>query len=82
MVRAADSATSGGAAGGCRVSDQVCALATSTFQHGFTDATRATLILPVAVLVLGAMACLAMARQQRPTFDLPSTPPVPVPESV
>jgi EmrB/QacA subfamily drug resistance transporter len=82
MVRTANSATSGGSASGCGVSDRVCALATTTFQHGFTDATRATLILPAAVLVLGAAACLAIASRPRPTFDTPGTTAVPVPESV
>jgi EmrB/QacA subfamily drug resistance transporter len=89
MARTASSATNGGGANGCALppgvpaslANRLCALGTTTFQHGFTDATRATLILPAAVLVLGAVACLAIRRRQ-PTLGLPATTPAAVPESV
>jgi EmrB/QacA subfamily drug resistance transporter len=80
MAKAAGSATEAGGGGGCQlpagvpsaVAGQVCRLATATFDQGFTDAARVTLILPVVVLALGALACLAFAgRPARPT---PTTP--------
>lgn len=82
MAAVARSATAAGGGGGCRlpagvpaaVAARVCALGQSTFQHGFTDATRATLILPAVVLALGVAACAAMARRpKRPVDDF--TPP-------
>ncbi|HEY4020017.1 MAG TPA: DHA2 family efflux MFS transporter permease subunit [Pseudonocardiaceae bacterium] len=36
------------------------------FREGFTSAARTTLILPLAVLVLGAVACLLMSRSAKP----------------
>ncbi len=90
IARAAGSATSGGASGctlppgvPASLANRLCALGTSTFQHGFTEATRTTLILPTAVLALGALACLAIARRQhRPGRGHPSQAPVAVAESV
>jgi EmrB/QacA subfamily drug resistance transporter len=83
MVAAAGSATeAGGGGGACQlpagvhssVAGRVCALGASTFQHGFTDAARVTLILPAAVLALGVLACVAIARRpRRPVADV--TPP-------
>jgi EmrB/QacA subfamily drug resistance transporter len=82
MVAAAGSATEAGGGSGCQlpagvpasIAGRVCALGASTFQHGFTDAARVTMILPAAVLALGVLACLAIARRpQRPVEDI--TPP-------
>jgi EmrB/QacA subfamily drug resistance transporter len=78
MAAAAGSATEAGGGGGCQlpagvpqsVAGRVCALGASTFQHGFTDAARVTMILPAAVLALGVVACLVIARHpKRPTED-------------
>ncbi|HEX4723477.1 MAG TPA: DHA2 family efflux MFS transporter permease subunit [Pseudonocardiaceae bacterium] len=83
MAKAASSATSGGGTSGCALppgvpaslANRLCGLGTATFQHGFTDATRTTLILPTAVLVLGALACLAISkRQNRPAWYQPKAP--------
>jgi EmrB/QacA subfamily drug resistance transporter len=80
MSQAASSATEAGGANSCRLPPGVpsafvgrlCALGTSTFHTGFTDAAVATLILPAAVLVLGVVACLAIARRPRePVADAP-----------
>jgi EmrB/QacA subfamily drug resistance transporter len=72
--------TSAGGAGSCALPGGICA---TTFQHGFTDATRATLILPVAVLILGALACTAIARRHaKPTYGTPSQAPEAVAEAV
>jgi len=72
--------TSAGGAGGCALPGGICA---TTFQHGFTDATRTTLILPVAVLILGALACIVIARRQaKPAYGTPSQAPEAMAESV
>lgn len=81
MASAATSATQGGG-GGCvappgapaAVAGRLCQLGASAFQHGFTEAARQTLILPAAVLALGAVCCLAIAARPRPT---PSASPAP-----
>jgi MFS family permease len=72
MGQAASSAT-GFSAGGpaalpgvpATVAGQVNSLAVTVFHQGFTDAARATLLLPAGVLLLGALACLVMVRQAR-----------------
>ncbi|HEX3647507.1 MAG TPA: DHA2 family efflux MFS transporter permease subunit, partial [Pseudonocardiaceae bacterium] len=77
MVAAAGSATEAGGGGGCQlppgipssVAGRVCALGASTFQHGFTDAARITLILPAVVLALGVLACVAMAHRPKRPMD-------------
>lgn len=82
MTTAAGSATNGGSSGcalppgvPASLANRLCALGTTTFQNGFTAAARETLVLPAAVLVLGAVACLVMARRQpRPAWDQPRTP--------
>jgi EmrB/QacA subfamily drug resistance transporter len=82
MVQTAGSATDAGGGASCQlppgvpaaVAGRVCALGASTFEQGFTDAAKATLILPVVILALGAVACIAIARRpSRPVTDL--TPP-------
>jgi EmrB/QacA subfamily drug resistance transporter len=81
MVQAAGSATEAGGGSGCQLppgvpsalAGRLCSLGASTFQHGFTDAARSTLILPVAVLALGALACVGIARRPRPS--VPDTTP-------
>jgi EmrB/QacA subfamily drug resistance transporter len=72
MGQAATSATEFGSSGPAPVpgvpasaAGQLNQLATAAFHQGFTDAARATLLLPVAVLLLGALACVAMARKAR-----------------
>jgi EmrB/QacA subfamily drug resistance transporter len=92
MTKAAASATSAGGSSTCTappgvpaaLADRLCALGATTFQHGFTDAARTTLTLPIAVLVLGALACLALRRRDRvQAVDGTRTPtPAVVPEPV
>jgi EmrB/QacA subfamily drug resistance transporter len=43
----------------------------TVFQLGFTDAARATLLLPAAVLLIGALSCLPMIRVTRPNAPRP-----------
>jgi hypothetical protein len=38
---------------------------TDTFHQGFTNAMRVTLILPIAVLTVAALACLLIKRRKR-----------------
>jgi len=40
------------------IAQQIAKVATSTFHEGFTNAMRVTLILPIALLAVGAAACL------------------------
>jgi MFS family permease len=47
-----------------QVGRQLEALAQSAFQHGFTSATKVALLLPVAVLFVGVLACLLMSRKK------------------
>ncbi|WP_166348439.1 DHA2 family efflux MFS transporter permease subunit [Phytoactinopolyspora limicola] len=44
------------------VIDQLQAAADTVFVYGFTDAVRASIVLPALILVLGAVACLSMPR--------------------
>lgn len=48
------------------VAGRIQQLGADAFHTGFTDAARVTLLLPAAVLLLGAFACLAMKRTVRP----------------
>ena len=47
------------------VAEQLRHAATAAFQHGFTEAAKGTLLLPVAVLLVGALCCLGMRRPAR-----------------
>jgi hypothetical protein len=49
------------------VADLVRRSATNTFTHGFVNAMRPTLLLPLGVLVLGVLSCLFIQRRKRPT---------------
>jgi EmrB/QacA subfamily drug resistance transporter len=49
------------------VADLVRRIATDTFTHGFVNAMRPTLLLPLGVLVLGVLSCLFIQRRKRPT---------------
>ncbi|HWE90559.1 MAG TPA: DHA2 family efflux MFS transporter permease subunit [Pseudonocardiaceae bacterium] len=81
MGQAANSATSFGSSGPAalpgvpsNVAGQINNLAVGVFHQGFTDAARATLLLPAGVLLLGALACVLMVRKaRRPPGD--SAPP-------
>ncbi|MGH3624992.1 MAG: MFS transporter, partial [Sciscionella sp.] len=44
------------------VAAKIGQVATDTFHAGFTDAVRVTLLLPIAVLLLGSLACTFMRR--------------------
>lgn len=44
------------------LAEQVRQAAEAVFVHGFTDATRASVLLPAIVLLLGMVACLTMPR--------------------
>ncbi|HEX3588597.1 MAG TPA: DHA2 family efflux MFS transporter permease subunit [Pseudonocardiaceae bacterium] len=80
MTQAAGSASAGGG-GGCQlpagvpqaVAGRICSLGAATFDTGFTDAAKVTMILPAAVLALGVVACFAMARN--PKRDRTGVPP-------
>ncbi|MGH3321837.1 MAG: MFS transporter [Streptosporangiaceae bacterium] len=48
-----------------QVAEQLRHLGLLVFQHGYVDAMRPTLVLPVAVLVLAAVCCLALRRRRR-----------------
>jgi MFS family permease len=50
--------------------EQLTKVATLTFHQGFTSAMRATLILPIAVLVVAALSCLLVKRRRRDTGRL------------
>jgi hypothetical protein len=88
LAKAAGSATAA-SGGGCQLPQgvpaaaaaRVCQLGAQAFDVGFTDAAKATMILPAVVLALGAVACLAMARRpRRPIEDVvASEQPVPEP---
>jgi hypothetical protein len=47
-----------------QVAQQVQQLAEEVFKHGFVGAMRLTLILPIAVVMLAAMSCLAVKRRK------------------
>jgi EmrB/QacA subfamily drug resistance transporter len=49
-----------------QVSAQLHRLAAAVFTHGFVDAMRPTLLLPIGIVVLAAVACLAVTAR-RPT---------------
>ncbi len=51
--------------------DTVTRVAADVFQHGFTAAMRASLLLPIAVLLLAALACLGI-HQVRPRRHEPA----------
>ncbi|HEX7658142.1 MAG TPA: DHA2 family efflux MFS transporter permease subunit [Pseudonocardiaceae bacterium] len=78
MAQAANNATGGYGTSGpaalppgvpASVANQINTLALTVFHQGFTDAARATLILPICVLLLGAVACLGMVRKNRARPD-------------
>jgi EmrB/QacA subfamily drug resistance transporter len=50
---------------GANVPDAVRKVITDTFHQGFTNAMRVTLILPIAVLTVAALACLLIKRRKR-----------------
>lgn len=69
MTRAADSANEFGGGGAAvppgvpgNVATHIERLATEVVHNGLTDATRVTMLLPVAVLLVGALAALLMRR--------------------
>jgi hypothetical protein len=48
-----------------QVAAQLARAGQDAFRDGFTSAARGTLILPLAVLVIGAIACLLMSTRPR-----------------
>jgi EmrB/QacA subfamily drug resistance transporter len=48
-----------------QLAGQIAQLAHDVFAHAFIDAMRPTLLVPVAVLAVGAVSCLAIKRRQR-----------------
>jgi EmrB/QacA subfamily drug resistance transporter len=63
VTAAAASAAGASGGGDCAAPpDRFCALATTAFHQGVTDAARVSLLLPAAVLLLGALACVAIGR--------------------
>ena len=57
-----------------QIADQIAALAHDVFAHAFVDAMRPTLLVPVVVLAIGAVSCLAIKRRARPQA-MPAEPP-------
>jgi len=57
-----------------QVADRIAALAHDVFAHAFVDAMRPTLLVPVVVLAIGAVSCLAIKRRARPQA-VPAEPP-------
>ena len=60
------------------VVSEIQRLADQVVHNGLTDATRATMLLPIAVLLIGAVAALLMRRNPAPEPPAPE----PVPETV
>ncbi|MHB1135125.1 MAG: DHA2 family efflux MFS transporter permease subunit [Chloroflexota bacterium] len=56
------------------LAEQIGRVAQAVFQNGFVDAMRPTLALPLAVLLIGALSCLAIVndRRARQTAPLPT----------
>ncbi|GAB3400002.1 efflux MFS transporter permease [Flindersiella endophytica] len=54
-----------------QVARQLEALGQTVFAHGFTSATKFSLLLPVAVLFVGVLACMVMTRK-RPAAPAPT----------
>jgi EmrB/QacA subfamily drug resistance transporter len=57
--------SSSGANFGAQVPEMVRKVAVDTYHDGFTNAMHASLILPIAVLGLAALSCLAVKRRKR-----------------
>ncbi len=53
-----------------QVAAELQRLATAVFSHGFVDAMRPTLLLPIAVVVLAALGCLAVKARRPTTPDM------------
>lgn len=47
------------------IAERIQRLAATVFEHAYVDAMRPTLVLPIGVLVLGALSCLAISRRRR-----------------
>jgi len=58
-----------------QVADLLARLAHEAFAYGFVDAMRPTLLVPVAVLAVGALSCLAVRRRQRGAREAPAAAP-------
>jgi hypothetical protein len=52
--------------------DALTKIGGDTFREGFVNAMRPTLVLPIAVLVLAALCCLAIKRQARTAAPPPT----------
>jgi hypothetical protein len=63
-----------------RIAAKLAQAGHDAFREGSTTAARTTLILPLAVLVIGAIACLLMSRQAKRTAT--TAPPALVTEPV
>ena len=48
-----------------QVVDEINRIATAVFQHGFVQAVHSTLVLPIVVVILGAVGCVFVKRQVR-----------------
>jgi EmrB/QacA subfamily drug resistance transporter len=60
------------------IAAQIAALAHDVFAHAFVDAMRPTLLVPVAVLLVGALSCVAIKRRRPQTAHV-EHPAEPVP---
>jgi hypothetical protein len=49
------------------VAEHVRQVATDAFQLGFTNAAKATLVLPIVVLILGMISAASLRREHEPT---------------
>lgn len=54
----------------------------AVFTHGFVGALHTTLVLPVVVLLLGALSCLFMTGRRKVSRGLPAGPPAPAASGV
>jgi hypothetical protein len=54
----------GQAGGGAQLPQQIQHLAEEVFRYGFMDAMHPTLILPIAIVLLASLSCLAIKRRK------------------
>jgi EmrB/QacA subfamily drug resistance transporter len=57
-----------------QVASQIAQIAHEVFAHAFVDAMKPTMLVPVAVLMLGALSCFAIRRRRQPAVELQRAP--------
>lgn len=63
------------------VAQQIERLATAVFTHGFVDAMRPTMVVPIVVVLLAAISALAVRRETRTRGEQPLSEPAREPAS-